>query len=93
LVAEAFELFDEPAAVAFGVLGVAAVEELFAEFVVGDALLEHVVGGGEDLVGGRDCGFGVSTAAFDPVVAGGQVGALGAYDRFGGFGQRASQPL
>jgi transposase len=33
-VAEALELFDEPAAVAFGVLGVAPVEEFFAEFVV-----------------------------------------------------------
>ena len=32
---EAFELVDEAAAVAFGVLGVAAVEELFAELVVG----------------------------------------------------------
>jgi hypothetical protein len=30
LVAEAFELFDESSAVAFGVLGVAAVEELLA---------------------------------------------------------------
>jgi hypothetical protein len=48
--AEAFELVDEPAFVAFGVLRVAAVEELFAEFVVGDALVEDVVGGGEDLV-------------------------------------------
>jgi hypothetical protein len=38
LVAEAFELFDEPSAVAFGVLGVAAVEELFAELVVGGLL-------------------------------------------------------
>ena len=51
--AEAFELFDEPSAVAFGVLGVAAAEEFLAEFVVGDALLEDVVGGGEDFVGGR----------------------------------------
>ena len=36
LVAEALELFDEPSAVAFGVLGVAAVEEFFAELVVLD---------------------------------------------------------
>ena len=76
--AEALELFDEPSAVAFGVLGVAAVEELFAEVLVGDALVEDVVGGGEDLVGGRDRGFGVAAAALDPVVAGGQVGAFGA---------------
>ena len=68
--AEAFELFDEPSAAAFGVLGVAAVEEFLAEFVVGDALLEDVVGGGEDLVGGRDRGLGVSAAALDPVLAG-----------------------
>jgi len=33
-VAEALELVDEAAAVALGVLGVAAVEELFAELVV-----------------------------------------------------------
>ena len=46
--AEAFQLLDEPSGVAFGVLGVAAVEEPFAEFVVGDALVEDVVGGGED---------------------------------------------
>ena len=53
LVAEAFELSDESAAVAFGVLCVAAVEELLAELVVGNAAVEDVVGGGEDLVGGR----------------------------------------
>jgi hypothetical protein len=62
-VAEALELFDQAAAVAFGCFGVAAVEELIAELVVGDALVEDVVGGGEDLVGGRDRGFGVSAAA------------------------------
>ena len=48
--AEAFELVDEAAAVAFGGLGVAAAEEFLAEFVVGDAAVEDVVGGGEDLV-------------------------------------------
>ena len=68
--AEAFELADQAAAVAFGVLGVAAVEELFAELVVGDALVEDVVGGGEDLVGGRDGRLRVSAAALDAVVAG-----------------------
>ena len=47
--AEAFELFDQAAAVAFGCFGVAAVEELFAELVVGDALVEDVVGGGRIL--------------------------------------------
>jgi hypothetical protein len=35
LVAEPLELADEAAAVALGVLGIAAVEELFAELVVG----------------------------------------------------------
>jgi hypothetical protein len=65
LVAEAFELVDESPFVAFGVLGVAAVEELFTELVVGDALVEDVVGGGEDLVAGRDGRFGVSAAALD----------------------------
>jgi hypothetical protein len=49
LVAEAFELFDESAPVAFGGLGVFAVEEVLAELVVTDALLEDVVGGGEIL--------------------------------------------
>jgi hypothetical protein len=49
--------------------------------VVGDALVEDVVGGGQDLVSGRHCGFGVSAAALDAVVAGAEVGALGAYDR------------
>jgi hypothetical protein len=53
LVAEAFELVDQAAFLAFGVLGVASVEELSAELVVGDALVQDVVGGGEDLVGGR----------------------------------------
>ena len=67
--AEAFELFDESSSVAFGGLGVAAVEELFPEFVVGDAAVQDVVGGGEDLVAGGDRGFGVAAAAFDPVVA------------------------
>ena len=67
--AEALELVDEAAAVAFGVLGVAVVEELFAEFMVGDALVEDVVGGGEDFVAGGDRGFGVSAAALDAVVA------------------------
>jgi hypothetical protein len=57
-VAEALELVDEAAPVAFGVLGVAAVEELFAELVVGDALAEDVVGGGEDLVACCDRRFG-----------------------------------
>ncbi len=55
--AEALELVDEAAAVALGVSGVAAVEERFAELVVGDAALEDVVGRGED-VGGRDGRFG-----------------------------------
>jgi hypothetical protein len=40
LVAGALELVDEAAAVALGVLGVAAVEERSAELVVGDAALE-----------------------------------------------------
>jgi len=51
LMAEALELADEAAAVALGVLGVAAVEELFAELVVGGALIEDVVCRGEDLMG------------------------------------------
>ena len=41
--AEAFELADQSTAVAFGVLGVAAVEEFLAELVVGDALAEPVL--------------------------------------------------
>jgi hypothetical protein len=45
-VAEAFELVDQPSLVAFGCFGVAALEELFAELVVGDAAFEDVVGGG-----------------------------------------------
>lgn len=49
----------EAALVALGVFGVAAVEEGFAELVVGDALVEDVVGGGEDLVAGGDGRFGV----------------------------------
>ena len=57
---EALELADEAAAVALGVLGVAAVEEFLAELVVGDALFEHVVGSDEDLVACGDRGFGVS---------------------------------
>jgi hypothetical protein len=65
LVAEAFKLADESPAVAFGGLGVAPVEEFLAELVVGDALPEDVVGGGEDLVAGGDGGFGVAAAAFD----------------------------
>jgi len=51
-VAEAFELAHEAAPVSIGVLGLAAVEELLAEVVVGTAAVEHLVGGGEDLVGG-----------------------------------------
>jgi hypothetical protein len=96
LVAEAFELVDEASAVAFGVLGVlgvlgvSAVEELFAELVVGDSLVQDVVGGGEDLVAGRDGGFGVSAATFDAVIARGEVVAFGAHDRFGAFGQGAA---
>ena len=82
-----------PSAVAFGVLGVAAVEELFAELVAGDSSAEDVVGGGEDFVAGRDRGFGLSAAAFDPVVAGGQVGAFGAHDGLGGLGQGSAQPF
>ena len=58
--AEALELVDEAAAVALGVLGVAAVEELLAELVIGNAAIEDVVGGGQDLVAGRDGRFGVS---------------------------------
>ena len=68
-VAEAFELVDEPAAVAVGRFDVAAVEELFAEFVVGDVVAEDVVGDGEDFVAGRDRGLCVSAAALDSVVA------------------------
>ena len=90
LVAEAFELVDESAFVAFGVLGVSPVEELLAELVVGDALVQDVVGGGEDLVAGRDGGFGVSAATFDAVIARGEVVAFGAHDRFGAFGQGAA---
>jgi hypothetical protein len=65
LVAEPLELADEAAAVALGVLGITAVEELFAELVVGHAALEDAVGGGEDLVSGRDRGLGVPAAALD----------------------------
>ena len=42
---------------------------------------------------GRDRGFGVSAAALDPVVAGGQVGAFGAHDPFGALGQGSAEPL
>jgi hypothetical protein len=93
LVAEAFELFDEPVAVTVGVLGVSAVEEFLAEIVVGDALVEDVVGGGEDLVSGRDGRFGVAAAALDALVAGAEVGAFGSDDRFRTFGQGAAQPF
>ena len=91
--AEAFELVDESSAVALGVLGVSAVEELLAELVVRDVLVEDVVGGGEDLVAGRDRCFGVPAAALDAVVAGAEVGAFGAHDGFGAFGQGAAQPF
>jgi hypothetical protein len=86
-VAEAFELVDESSSVAFGGFGVAAVEEVFAEFVVGDAAVKDVVGGGEDFVAGGDRGFGVSASALDPVVAGKQVGAFGADDALGRVGR------
>jgi hypothetical protein len=56
-VAEALELVDEAAAVARWCSVSRAVEERFAELVVGDAALEDVVGGGEDLVGGGDRGL------------------------------------
>jgi hypothetical protein len=87
-VAEAFELADEPAAVALGVLLVAALEVELAELVVWDFALEDVVGGDEDRVGDRDCRFRVTSSSFDPCVVGGQVGALGARRRLGGLDQR-----
>jgi hypothetical protein len=63
-VAEWFGLVDETAAVAVDLLSVALLEVELAEFFVGDAALEDVVGGDEDRVGGRERGSGVSATTF-----------------------------
>jgi len=68
-VAEELELADEAAAVALGVLGVAAVVEPFAEVVVSRRrLVEDVVGDSQALVAGRNHGFGLAAAVLDPTV-------------------------
>jgi hypothetical protein len=55
-VAEPLELAHEAMLVALGVLLLAAVEVEFAEFLIGDIALQHVVGGDEDRAAGRHGG-------------------------------------
>src|SRR5712691_981892 len=84
-VAELFELADEP----FGaLLAGASVEVVGTEFLVGDVLVEDVVGGDEDRVAqGAGC-FAGAAASAEACVLGAEVAALGARGGLGGFGQR-----
>ena len=71
---ESFELVDESVAVAVGVFGLAADEVVIAEVVVGDVLGEHVPGGDEDRVTGRDRCLLVAAAAAESLVLRGEIG-------------------
>ncbi len=76
--AKPLELADEPPSVALDLLLIAALEVEIAELVVGDAPLQHGVGGDEDRVGAGDRRLRVAAVASEPGVVSAQVGALAA---------------
>src|SRR6266705_5606970 len=89
VVSELLKLADE----SFGALFAGAlVEVVGAEFVVGDVLLEDVVGGDEDRVAQRAGCFAGAAAAAQACVLGAEVRALAPRGRFRRFGQRRLQP-
>jgi hypothetical protein len=91
LVAEALELPDKAAGVGLGV--VAAQEVVGAEFGVGTAALQHVVGDDEDGMRDGADGLLVAATAFDPGVLAGEGGPLTAGDGVRGLDERDGQPL
>jgi hypothetical protein len=90
LVAERLELADEAAGSMLG--RVASCEPVGTELAVGDAVADDVVVGDEDVVAGRPDRFGLSAAAADLPVVGGDVAVLGAGGAAGGVGQGLAQP-
>src|SRR5204863_5290489 len=64
-----------------------------AEVLVGDVAGEHVPGGDEDGVASGDRRLLVAAAAAQPLVLGGEVGALGAAGGFGRLTEPGAQPL
>jgi hypothetical protein len=85
LVAELFELVDEPVGVDLLVAGVELEVEVTAEFVVGDVTVEQVVGDDQDGVADRDGGLLGSSPSAEPGVLGGEVGVFGSRGGVGGF--------
>ena len=84
LVPELLELADEAFRPLFGG---ALVEVVGAEFVVGDVVVEDLVGGDEDRVPQRAGCFAGAASPAQPGVLGAEVAALGPRRGLGGFGQ------
>ncbi len=83
--AELLELTDEPLHPLVG--GASAIEIVGAELLVGDFLLEDVVGSNEDRVAqSAGCPAGAAAAA-QALVLGAEVGGLAARGRLGRLGQ------
>src|SRR6266545_359398 len=90
LVAERFELADEPAGSVLG--GVAAGEPVGAELAGGDTVADDVVVGDQDVVPGRADRLVGSPPSADLPVVGGEVGVLAAGGGMGCLGQGRAEP-
>src|SRR6266536_1294656 len=73
--------------------GLALEQPVTAEFGIGLATVQDVVGDHQDRVGHGDRGAFVVAAPAEPAVLGSQVGVLGAGGGVGGLHQRAAQPF
>jgi hypothetical protein len=90
-VAQPLELADELALVVLD--GVALLEVVLAELLVGHALVQDVVGDHQHRVGDGHGGLARASATPQAVILGVEVGALGAAGRLGDLAQAATQPL
>src|SRR3954471_23892420 len=90
VVSEGFELGDEALGVAFGV---AALEVVAAEVMVGLAGAEHVPVGDQHRVFDSAERAAVADARLEALVLGGEVGVLAADRGQGGFFERDSEPF
>jgi hypothetical protein len=90
VVAERFELFDEPTGSVFERMP--SGEPVGAELPVGDPVANDVVVGGEDVVPDAADRFGVAAAPTELPVVGCEVGALGMDGGVRGLGERGAQP-
>src|SRR5262245_54431729 len=90
VVSEAFELGDESAGEAFGVV---SAEVVAPEFAVELAGSEHLPAGTDDRVFDRAKRAAVAAAWAEALVAGGELGVVGAGGGHGRLGERGVEPL